>query len=350
MAKYSPKILVVDDNEDNRYTLHRRLKKDGYSEISLANGGQEALDIVYEESFDLILLDLMMPDISGLEVLQQVKSDPDLRHIPVIMVTASDDVESAAECIQSGADDYITKPINATLLNARVSSSLDKKRVRDLEASYLGRVEEEKKKTNDLLHSVLPKGTVGEIKSASNTGPKRYDNVAILICDLVGFTPFCEQNSPEWVVDTLQDVFEQFEAAIEETGMEKIKTVGDAIVATSGILTDNHEPVLTAVECGILFRDKANAMNPSWDVHVGIHYGPVVAGIVGRQSLQFDMLGHTLNTTFRICDTSEKNEILISNDAWMTVRGKLRGKSRGLLELKGEVHVELLECLGLRSG
>ena len=151
-------------------------------------------------------------------------------------------------------------------------------------------------------------------------------------------------------MDTLQDVFEQFEAAIEETGMEKLKTVGDAIVATSGILTDNHEPVLTAVECGFLFRDKANAMNPSWDVHVGIHYGPVVAGIVGRQSLQFDMLGHTLNTTFRICDTSEKNEILISNDAWLTVRGKLRGKSRGILELKGEVHVELLECLGLRSG
>ena len=101
MAKYSPKILVVDDNEDNRYTLHRRLKKDGYSEISLANGGQEALDIVYEESFDLILLDLMMPDISGLEVLQQVKSDPDLRHIPVIMVTASDDVERRSQVPQS---------------------------------------------------------------------------------------------------------------------------------------------------------------------------------------------------------------------------------------------------------
>ena len=104
-------------------------------------------------------------------------------------------------------------------------------------------LKKKRKKTNDLLHSVLPKGTVGEIKSASNTGPKRYDNVAILICDLVGFTPFCEQNSPERVVDTLQDVFEQFEAAIEETGMEKIKTVGDAVVATSGILTDNHEPV-----------------------------------------------------------------------------------------------------------
>ena len=114
--------------------------------------------------------------------------------------------------------------------------------------------------------------------------------------------------------------------------MEKIKTVGDAIVATSGILNDNHEPVLAAVECGFLFREKANDMNPSWDVHVGIHYGPVVAGIVGRQSLQFDMLGHTLNIAFRICDTTEKNEILISNDAWMTVRGKLKGKSRGILE------------------
>jgi len=225
---------------------------------------------------------------------------------------------------------------------------LDKKRVRDLEASYLGRVEEEKKKTNDLLHSVLSKGTVGEIKSASNMGPKRYDSVAILICDLVGFTPFCEQNSPETVVEALQDVFEEFESAIEQTGMEKIKTVGDAIVATSGILNDNHEPMLAAVECGFLFREKANDMNPSWDVHVGIHYGPGVAGIVGRQSLQFDMLGHTLNTAFRICDTTEKKEILISNDACMTVRGKLKGKSRGILELKGEVHVELLECLGLR--
>ena len=105
-------------------------------------------------------------------------------------------------------------------------------------------------------------------------------------------------------------MFEQFEAAIE-TGMEKVKTVGDAIVAPQ-ILTDNHEPVLTAVQCGFLFRDKANAMNPSWDVHVGIHYGPVVENIVSRQSLQFDMLGHTLDTTFGICDTSEKNEVLIS--------------------------------------
>ena len=223
MAKYSPKILVVDDNEDNRYTLHRRLKKDGYSEISLANGGQEALDIVYEESFDLILLDLMMPDISGLEVLQQVKSDPDLRHIPVIMVTASDDVESAAECIQSGADDYITKPINATLLNARVSSSWTRNACGTWKPVTSAGLKKKRKKPMTCSTRFFPKGPSEKSNRLPIPVRKRYDNVAILICDLVGFTPFCEQNSPERVVDTLQDVFEQFEAAIEETGWKRSK-------------------------------------------------------------------------------------------------------------------------------
>ena len=91
--------MVVDDNENNRYMVERLLKKDGYENIYLVDGGKEALEIIYNKEFDVILLDLMMPDISGLEVLEHIKSDPDLRHIPVIMVTASDDIETAAKCI-----------------------------------------------------------------------------------------------------------------------------------------------------------------------------------------------------------------------------------------------------------
>ena len=138
--KEDANILIVDDIEDNRYTLERRLKRDGYKNIFSAEGGKVALDMASKNRFDLILLDLMMPDMSGLEVLKHLKGDPLQRTIPVIMVTASDEVETAAECIINGADDFITKPFNGTLLKARVGASLEKKRLRDSEENYLDRV------------------------------------------------------------------------------------------------------------------------------------------------------------------------------------------------------------------
>ena len=150
------KILIVDDIEDNRFTLERRLSRSGYPAISQADCGKKALELVREESFDLILLDLMMPDISGLEVLKILKADPKNRSIPVVMVTAADEIETTAECISNGADDYITKPINATLLKARVTACLEKKRFRDSEESYLSKVEADKKRTQTLLKQVLP--------------------------------------------------------------------------------------------------------------------------------------------------------------------------------------------------
>ena len=114
--KEDANILIVDDIEDNRYTLERRLKRDGYTNIFLAEGGKTAIEMASENKFDLILLDLMMPDMSGLEVLKHLKEDPLQRSIPVIMVTASDEVETAAECIINGADDFITKPFNGHFL------------------------------------------------------------------------------------------------------------------------------------------------------------------------------------------------------------------------------------------
>ena len=139
-------ILVVDDIEDNRYTLERRLKRDGYQNITLVDGGAAALNLINDQQFDLVLLDLMMPEISGLDVLKSLKSDPLNRNIPVIMVTAADEVETAAECISVGADDFISKPFNATLLRARVAASLEKKKLRDQEAVYLDRIEKDKRK------------------------------------------------------------------------------------------------------------------------------------------------------------------------------------------------------------
>ena len=211
MLSNESEILVVDDIEDNRYTLERRLKRDGYENITLVDGGAAALELINERQFDLVLLDLMMPEISGLDVLKNLKSDPLHRNIPVIMVTAADEVETAAECITVGADDFITKPFNKTLLRARVAASLEKKKLRDQEAIYLSRIEKDKRKSLDLVRSFLPKSAASEIKSLGKVTPRRYEDVAILICDLVGFTKFCENNSPETVVEELESVFGLFE-------------------------------------------------------------------------------------------------------------------------------------------
>lgn len=125
-------ILVVDDNDMNRDLLLRRLDSDGFH-LSMAGNGEEALDLLRAQSFDLVLLDIMMPVMDGYETLEVIQKDPQLRRIPVIMITALDDVDSAVRCIEMGAVDYVTKPFNPVLLRARVDASLDRKRMNDLE-------------------------------------------------------------------------------------------------------------------------------------------------------------------------------------------------------------------------
>ncbi len=128
----SSRILVVDDNEANRDMLSRRLARHGHG-VAMAAGGAEALERLGLEPFDLVLLDVMMPEMNGYEVLERLKADPELRHIPVIMITAINEMESVVRCIEMGAEDHLPKPFNATLLKARVESSLAKKRLHDRE-------------------------------------------------------------------------------------------------------------------------------------------------------------------------------------------------------------------------
>ena len=131
MSDDGPAILVVDDNEDNCYTLTRRLKRQGYDNVATAGHGREALELLAARSFDLVLLDVMMPDMNGYEVLETMKADPALRDIPVVMISALDEADSVARCIEIGAEDYLAKPFDPTLLRDRVRDCLEKKRLRD---------------------------------------------------------------------------------------------------------------------------------------------------------------------------------------------------------------------------
>ena len=149
-------LLVVDDNEDNRYTLTRRLKREGYTQVVTANDGRQALEVLKSRRVDLMLLDIMMPEMDGYQVLEQIKADAALRNIPVIMISALEEVESVIRCVELGAEDYLAKPFNPTLLRARVGASLEKKRLRDEVRASLARLEQELDAARTLQLGMLP--------------------------------------------------------------------------------------------------------------------------------------------------------------------------------------------------
>jgi phosphoserine phosphatase RsbU/P len=150
-------LLVVDDNEDNRYTLRRRLNHEGYKNLTMASNGREALDLLNAQPFDLVLLDIMMPDMNGYDVLEQVKATPALRDIPIIMISSLDDIESVIRCIELGAEDYLSKPFNPTLLRARVGASLEKKGLRDEVRRNMERLTRELDSARALQLAMLPR-------------------------------------------------------------------------------------------------------------------------------------------------------------------------------------------------
>ena len=155
-SRTQARLLVVDDNEDNRYTLIMRLQLEGYEKITEADDGESALELLRAQDFDLVLLDVMMPKVDGYQVLQRLKAAGQLHNIPVIMISALNEIDSVVRCIELGAVDYLAKPFDPILLRARVGASLEKKRLRDEVAAYLARMESDLELARELQLSMLP--------------------------------------------------------------------------------------------------------------------------------------------------------------------------------------------------
>lgn len=179
------RVLVVDDNNLSRMMLSRAVREQGH-QVELASDGRQALDQLRDQSFDLVLLDVLMPEMDGYQVLEAMMSDPTLRHIPVIMVSALEEMDSVIRCIELGAQDYLPKPADPLLLRARISASLAKKHLYDMEAMYLKQVEREKKRADDLLNVVIPIGA--SLSGASDFGQllDRILSEAMAFCNASG--------------------------------------------------------------------------------------------------------------------------------------------------------------------
>ena len=343
-----PVVLIVDDNEDNRFTLSMRLEASGYENIVTAENGREALEKLREGPVDLVLLDIMMPELDGYGVLEELRTDTALRDIPVVMISALEDVNSVVRCIELGATDYLTKPFNPVLLKARVDKCIETARYKAQEAAHLARIESEKRRADELLTTVLPRSIARALKLSGRLAPQRYEDVSVLFCDVVGFTAYSERHPPETVFAELESLVDRFEEIAQRHGLEKIKTVGDAFMATANLLSPLDEPVHAAVACGLDMVSATQAVRADWAVRIGIDHGPVSAGIMGKRQFQFDVWGDTVNTAARIEESGRPGSVNISGRAWLHLRNQAQGRSLGFVDLKGKEKIEVIECTGLR--
>lgn len=322
------RLLVVDDDEGNRQMLERRLRRLGHDVLCAADG-REALELLRRTPRDLVLLDIQMPVLDGEETLQILRADQELRRLPVIVLSASRDLSRVVRCIELGAEDYLPKPFNPVLLQARINACLGKKRLQDREAEHLRRIEE-------LLHVILPKDVARELQATRKVQPRAVPEVAVLFTDLAGFTQWCAGRSAIEVHCELQGLVETFEEIALRHGLEKIKTIGDSFMAVAGLLAPLPNPADAAVACGLEMTRAAAAHGAGWRLRVGVHAGPVSAGIVGRQKYQYDVWGDTVNTAARMEQAATPGSVCVDASTWVRIAAHYAGESLGVVLLKGK--------------
>ncbi len=332
------RLLVVDDDEANCDMLSRRLERNGYA-VAVAKGGAEALEILRASPFDLVLLDLIMPGMDGDEVLEIMKHDPALHDVPVIIVSSMDEVDAVARCILLGAEDYLPKPFNPVLLQARIGAALEKRRLRDQERAYLGQIRTEQERSATLLLNFLPESIAARIKQGETTIVDRFPEVSVLFADIVNFTELTTRLPGTMLVRLLDEIFTRFDLLAQEQGLEKIKTIGDAYMVVGGLPTPRADHAVAVAELAlnmieVIRRDFSAELAPV-RVRIGINSGPVVAGVIGRHKFSYDLWGDTVNVASRMESHGRPDCIQVTDATHAQLVATHTFRRRGPVRLKG---------------
>jgi len=352
VAVLPSRILVVDDNASNRELLKRRLERQGHS-VALAENGYRSLETLRQAPFDLILLDLLMPDISGFDVLSILKSDPALRDIPVIVISALNEIDSIVRCIQAGAEDYLAKPFDPVLLRARIGSSLEKKHLRDREREALEALCIEKERSEQLLLNILPAPIVARLKSGETVIADHVDDVTILFADFVGFTELSSRLPAPELVGVLGRVFSAFDGLALNFGVEKIKTIGDAYMVACGLFGNRDDHAHAVADMALAMAETLEILNETLpaplEIRMGMNSGDVVAGVIGAHKFIYDIWGDAVNIASRLESNSLPGRIQVSRSTYEHLCRDFILTPRDSLEIKGKGAMEAFFLTGRRQ-
>ncbi|WP_299621657.1 adenylate/guanylate cyclase domain-containing protein [uncultured Tateyamaria sp.] len=334
-------LLIVDDNKVNRLLMCRSVEILGHR-ASTAENGKVAMQMLSEQSFDMMLLDIEMPEMDGFEVLEALKADSNLRDLPVIVTSSVEGLDNIVRCIELGAEDYIPKPVNKTLLNARVSSSLEKKRLYDEQKDLLRRFA-----TDEVAQDLREQGFA--------IGGRRI-SATVLFCDIRDFTALSEDMAPEDTIDLLNTYYTlMFEAVTSHGGIVSLM-VGDGLMALFGA----PQPLDNSAQCAVsaaqemqsmvagLNEERAALEQPELKIGVGIATGEVVAGYAGTDArATYTCIGKTVNLAARLEAHTKvvDHAILIDHATWTQMSDHQACQPVSSVQFKG--FSETLNVFGL---
>jgi adenylate cyclase len=368
----SSSVLVVDDIEMNRDMLCSLLEADGHK-TSVAENGRLGLELIKAKPFDLVLLDVMMPEMNGYQVLEQLKSDPTLRAIPVIVLSALDEIGSVVRCIELGAEDYLPKPFDPVLLRARIGACLEKKRLRDQEVRLRNEVEEWNKRLEQRVEEQVSQlERLSRLKQffspqlaelivngeADDPLKTHRRELTVVYLDLRGFTAFAETAEPEEVMEILHE----YHAAMGKLILEYEGTLEH--FAGDGMMIFFNDPVPVenaaerAVRMALSMREQVRQLTVKWrklghdlDFGVGIAQGYATIGAIGFEGRwEYGAIGSVPNLAARLCGEAKPGEILIAQRLLAKLEDLVDIEPVGELTLKGfHRPVSAYRVFGLRN-
>jgi class 3 adenylate cyclase len=326
------RLLVVDDNKVNRLLLARNVELQGHH-VTTAENGRVALETLRREAFDLLLLDIEMPEMDGFQVLEQLANDLQLRDLPVIVTSSLEGLDNVVRCIELGAEDYLTKPVNPVLLKARINASLEKKRLRDQQKELVRRF-------------ATPEVAEDLQQSGFSLGGKRVRG-SVMFSDIRDFTPLVESQPPEATIELLNTYYTLMFNVISGHGGIVSVIIGDGLMAIFGAplpLADHCDSAVRAalemIELIQLFNaDQAKANKPQIRIGIGIASGEMVAGYTGtNERATYTCIGDTVNLASRLEGHTKiaERSILIDGATRAGLRGNIALDALGPMTFRGK--------------
>jgi len=350
-------VLVVDDIETNRHMLCSLLEADGHK-ASVAENGRLALELIKAKPYDLVLLDVMMPEMNGYQVLEHLKSDSSLRDIPVIVLSALDEIGSVVRCIELGAEDYLPKPFDPVLLRARIGACLEKKRLRDQEIRLRNELEEWNKRLEQRVEEQVTQlerlsrlkrffsAQLAElIVSGGAEDPLKTHRreITVVFLDLRGFTAFAETSEPEEVMGVLREYHAEMGKLILEHEGTLERFTGDGMMVFFNDPVPVLNPAERAIRMALAMRKRVGELTVKWhklgyelDFCVGVAQGYATIGGIGFEGrLDYGAIGTVTNLASRLCGEASPGQILVSRRLLGTIEELVEVEPLGELTLKG---------------
>jgi len=347
----SIKILIADDIEANRAALHDLVVYLGHTPI-LAENGHLALEQTRQHHPDIIFLDIIMPEMDGYTVLEQLKNDEALWHIPVIIISAIDDMDSVVKCIKNGADDYLIKPFNQVLLKARIEAGLEKKHWRDMEKKYRQQIEKYNRNLEQQVHEQVQEIVASHkarTKLSRYLSPNIVDKVlasnpeiqlggtknkvTVLFTDIRGYTKISQQMHVNEIVEMLNEHFTEMTNIIFQHGGTLDKFIGDSVMAVFGSpFSSEHDEynaimAAQAMQQAVLKRNEIRKQHDQmpYQIGIGINTGEVITGNIGSpQKMDYTVIGDTVNLAARLQGIAKGGEIMIGEATYLLIKDKFK--------------------------